>query len=259
MSRVTHKLRDQSGVSILMALFLSLVCVVVSAVIFAAGTTVSGRFANLGTMDQRYYGVTSAVELIKDDLEGEEVPVVEKLTYRESSSDTITIQNYDIKVKGASPSKDSASSFAEILAEWLVLGTSTSHGSPTASDVYDWMYELPIGSTTEDSILELSIGDSVVGAARKEQLDVKAQVAIEKDTGNATIVINSTPSNGGNIVYGMQARFTQEGEPDPKSNIDRRPILDGEGNEIDYYYIITVEKTTKLKWTFGDVSTLSRW
>ena len=66
MASIRRKLRSERGASITFALLLFLVCAVVSSVAIVAATTSSGRLAQLGKMDQRYYAVNSAAELICD-------------------------------------------------------------------------------------------------------------------------------------------------------------------------------------------------
>ena len=66
MNVIRNKLRSSRGASITYALLIFLVCAVVSAVVIVAATTSSGRMSELAAMDQRYYAVTSAAELLKD-------------------------------------------------------------------------------------------------------------------------------------------------------------------------------------------------
>lgn len=69
-NRIKAKLRSKSGASITFALLLFLVCASLSAVILVAATTASGRMASIAGTDQRYYSVTSAAELLRDELSG---------------------------------------------------------------------------------------------------------------------------------------------------------------------------------------------
>lgn len=75
MKAVRKKLISQSGASITFALLLFLVCAVISSVVIVAGSTAAGRMARVAQMDQRYYAVTSAVELLKDAIDGRTVTV----------------------------------------------------------------------------------------------------------------------------------------------------------------------------------------
>jgi len=59
---------NNSGATILIALLFFLVCAIAGAIILAAATTSSGRIAGLAGQEQTYYSVTSAADLIRDDI-----------------------------------------------------------------------------------------------------------------------------------------------------------------------------------------------
>lgn len=68
MNAIGRKLRSRRGASITFALLLFLVCAMVSSVAIVAGTAAVGRVSNMAEADQRYYAVTSAVELLKSEM-----------------------------------------------------------------------------------------------------------------------------------------------------------------------------------------------
>ena len=68
--RIMQKLRAQTGASITFALLLFLVCSVLCSVILVAATASAGRMARIRDMDERYYAVTSAAEVLKGLLDG---------------------------------------------------------------------------------------------------------------------------------------------------------------------------------------------
>lgn len=78
--KIMAKLKNDGGVSIIFALLAVLVCSVVSIVMIRSVTASSGRFSNLSEMDQRYYSVISAAELVKDSLEDTRLTVVRTRT-----------------------------------------------------------------------------------------------------------------------------------------------------------------------------------
>lgn len=83
---LAKKLRSSKGASIFVALLLLLVCMMVASVVIASASAASGRLSELATMDQRYYSVTSAAELLRDLLEGEEV------TFTQTRTDVVTTE-----------------------------------------------------------------------------------------------------------------------------------------------------------------------
>ena len=78
MHKLKQKLKSQTGASITFALLLFLVCAVVGSVVLTAGTAAAGRMSELAKMDQRYYSVTSAAQLLQDTIDGKQVKVTQK-------------------------------------------------------------------------------------------------------------------------------------------------------------------------------------
>jgi len=83
MKAIKNKLQSKRGASITFALLLFLVCAVISIVLVVAGSAAAGRMSQRAETDQRYYAVTSAVELLCDDFKGMQVTV----EYSKKSSD----------------------------------------------------------------------------------------------------------------------------------------------------------------------------
>ena len=75
-----RKIKSSRGASLSIALFLFLICSVLGAVLLTAATTASGRLADLAEMDQRYYAVTSASELLAKELTKEPVTITRTKT-----------------------------------------------------------------------------------------------------------------------------------------------------------------------------------
>ncbi len=72
---VLKKIRSRKGASITFALLAFLVCAVVSSVVLAAASASAGRASDLAAMDQRYYAVSSAAQLFRDTLDGQEFTI----------------------------------------------------------------------------------------------------------------------------------------------------------------------------------------
>ncbi len=69
------KLQSNKGASLMVALLLFLVCAAVGAVILAAAAATAGRMSERAKMDQRYYSVSSAAELLANQLCDKEVKI----------------------------------------------------------------------------------------------------------------------------------------------------------------------------------------
>ena len=86
MSAVKNKIKDRRGASITFALLIFLVCSMVSIAVVVAGSAAAGRMSQRAETDQRYYAVTSAVELLCDDFKGKTVTVEYE---KEASASTV--------------------------------------------------------------------------------------------------------------------------------------------------------------------------
>ena len=63
-----RKLRSESGATLLMALLFFLLCALASSVVLAAGSTASGRIAGLEQDQQAFYTVTSAAQVLQEEI-----------------------------------------------------------------------------------------------------------------------------------------------------------------------------------------------
>ena len=92
-----QKASSQTGASITFALLLFLVCAIVSSIVIVAATAVGGRASKMAEMDQRYYAVNSAAELVRDILEAPRV------TVETGTQTTSTVDQDDAVVAGTTP------------------------------------------------------------------------------------------------------------------------------------------------------------
>lgn len=70
---VSRKLKDNSGASILLALLFFLLCALAGSVVLAAGSAAAGRMKDVNAKEQAYFSVTSAAELLKEEIEGKSI------------------------------------------------------------------------------------------------------------------------------------------------------------------------------------------
>ena len=134
------KLKSNSGASLSLALLLFVVCAVVGSVILAAVTAGSGRMSKLAEMDQRYYSVTSAAELLRDTLDGQCITIIRKKTtkttttryYSGGSDGPKTEVSYDYKMSTLSDGRTNRSSDMSL--------------QPKVSILADFVLEMVFGS-----------------------------------------------------------------------------------------------------------------
>lgn len=73
--KVKGKLRSRQGMTLLLSLLLFLVCAVAGSVALTAGTASSGTISERAELDQRYFSVMSAAELLRETFDGKSVTV----------------------------------------------------------------------------------------------------------------------------------------------------------------------------------------
>lgn len=73
--KLKGKLRSRRGATLLLSLLLFLICAVAGSVAITAGTASSGTVSERAKMDQRYFSVTSAAELLRKTFDGKYVRI----------------------------------------------------------------------------------------------------------------------------------------------------------------------------------------
>lgn len=89
--KLKKKISSESGASITFALLIFLVCTVAGSIILTAGTAASGRIAQLTRIDQKYYSVSCAAQLLGKELSGQEV-VIKRI--KEDNNGTVSYSTY---------------------------------------------------------------------------------------------------------------------------------------------------------------------
>ena len=73
MKRIRRKMRSKRGASITFALLIFLVCAMVSSVVIVSATTAAGHMSSQAEMDERYYAVAEATQMLRNSIEGKQV------------------------------------------------------------------------------------------------------------------------------------------------------------------------------------------
>ena len=123
---IRAKLKDNTGASITYALLLFLVCAVVGSVVLAAGTAAAGRMSQAVENDQRYYAVTSAVRVLREQLDKRSNTIVftdknddRKVTVNSVPSENYTFAN-DVYLGSYPPNPTSMTDYASAVVAGIV-------------------------------------------------------------------------------------------------------------------------------------------
>ena len=277
--RLTAKLRSGRGASITFALLLFLVCAVIGSVVLAAGTAASGRVSQLAQADGRYYAVTSAAQLFREELNGQGFITVEQTrtgTTDSSHPFTRTTEKAEdgtvINVADTGPSRfnDSDYSFGNYsdptlkkgdallgdtllgkIALALVCGKdATGYGS-----VHDFGVDFPVITATENTVWnDLNMTASVKNesnAVVTEDVDVSVEVF-----SNGTVKLTFS-SDGLSVSFTMTPNLlpTDVSYSVPGETV-KSEVTDTE-NRIDtvtYTLAVTETKTDKIEWTASPIT-----
>ena len=67
-----NRIRSNSGATILLALLFFLLCALAGSIILSAGSAAAGRISGLKETEQSFYSVTSAAQIMREEIEGQE-------------------------------------------------------------------------------------------------------------------------------------------------------------------------------------------
>ena len=201
MEMLRKKLKSQSGVSIIMAMFLFLICAVIGSLVLTAATTAAGRKALAAQSDQRYYSVDSAARLIRDLVEEGSVTLLRTETQRTEYVDGITryvetdtseTERISSEEKDAEYSVPVLTHGGNTLADSDLLAFAVKSLIPALNETdsnYGWDWE-SVGS------------DSASGAlpGKTFSISVPDDVA-ETDTSFLNAAVNMTVDAEGNLIF----------------------------------------------------------
>ena len=219
--KLKQKLKSQTGASITFALLLFLVCAVVGSVVLTAGTAAAGRMSELAKMDQRYYSVTSAAQLLRDTIEGKQVKVT---------------QNY-ISIDGAAPSPQGGQTFEGA-------------DSPVLRDAAE-----KLTGTTEigEDGLERNWNLTVTNGPENAALNVKIEETLSPDGTMTMRISNDANNNSGGTtgpayVYTLQMVFSADKVESVDSRMKEQYTPEGKKTVIK-----TETKTTSITWKLNSI------
>ena len=136
LQRASERLRSERGASLPLVLFLFLICAMAAAIVLAAATASTGRFAKLVESDQLHNSVSSAAGFMKDYIEGQGEVVIERSCTQEADGDL----SYTGSIAAGGSTKElpgSASTFMEKISLYTVFGADTVAAGDIEGDEYN--------------------------------------------------------------------------------------------------------------------------
>ena len=174
-----------------MALLLFLICAMAASVVLTAGTAAAGRASELPESDQAYYSVTSAVNLLRDQLlgtdgEGHAVTVAVRATGVGSST-----PSYQVTVNTDGVAAGTSYTLLERAAVCLLFGSngevSDEADAQTAAAKYftkhswnGWASQVGFSAGTVEEF-DLTHNAAGLDSAQQQELALKGEASIDND------------------------------------------------------------------------------
>lgn len=250
MKRAGKKLRSERGASLMMALLLFLVCAVLGSVVLVAGTVSSGRLANLAEMEQHYYAVNSAAELLRSGLCGKDgdaalifqrskiVTESTPLSIDDSGNVTEGSPTTEEKYRNLLPDVSAADPGAKLqrfLGLYLIFGT-----DEVSADGTKEQYERVPGA--EGSLPEDFSFTITVDGKEELQVDVKPSV---KNNGQLELELQNHKGTDKYKLYLLLAA-----QLDPELSTSESSETKSDAGAVILEQIRTETKTNKISWSF---------
>lgn len=273
MNAVQRKLHDRSGATLTVALLFFIMCAAAGSVILAAATTSTGRLSQLQASDQNYYAVVSAAKLIRDEIDGQTIGVMqtetktvttirtEKTEKDESGADvkvveetTKTEYSYSNPVFEHPEDTTTGAVNRSKTTTGTVITSETKFESFSNTDVVDSFYLLDAlrndasnhtkgqertgALTTVDFMKDMK---DTSAPQNKKDLNTKRTIS-EADYSVASDVFTSALMNGTDYIYtdtfivtATLTKFTLPGSAASTLPVDVRIVMNGQGNIKAYF------------------------
>jgi len=250
--RNSARSRLQRGASLPFALFLFMICSLLAAVVLSASTAAVGSYKGITEMDQRYYSVTSAADLLKSKI-GNSALSMQLVRQKDGSGNEKTI---DVKIDGKTASvvsfnesnqtlkiQESELTLSELTAVyWLLGGTQPSTG-------YDQVNEIPAAPITTSVENKYKL-DFKGDPADSDMVASKLNTAITSivDSNGLTLQIDSphdSDSDSEKNFYSLALHF----DADIDESQSERTVRNADGTDT-----TTTTTTVTLTWMASDIS-----
>lgn len=252
MNAMKNKIQSQRGASITFALLLFLVCAIISSVVIVAATAVGGRASQMAELDQRYYAVNSAAELLRDVLEAQTVTVTmgTKTEWKEDQNGVEVGDSRTITANAPSITLNDSTEPISDSSDYLILGAAVQlvKGNPASGSDEEKkaaLESLPDIPALKPLTLEAS-GDGITESI----LDVNMTIQNVSD-GKLHIKVSNADTSRGTYTLGMtfKSDIVQNKNKQKSQGAPEDPSLDEDG-KIVFTRQVTENNTTvsTIKW-----------
>ena len=260
MNAMKNKIKSQKGASITFALLLFLVCAIISSIVIVAATAVGGRASQMAQLDQRYYSVNSAAELLRDVLEQQTVVVTagtKTVTTVDQDENPVQKKDSDNKPMQDTDGKPIYDQSEEALDKVVTVNdeeTTDTESLITAA-------ALLFSGTEEKTLGSLSLKATLSGAAKEaDSLSVTITPTPDKTNRKLYITVSNTIHDKGTYTLGLtfKADIVKNENERTSYSAPKPTTEDGRIVEGEYTRVKTVYKTkvSTIRWKLIDMQTV---
>ncbi len=181
-----RKLASRRGASITFALLLFLVCTVIGVIVLVAGTASAGRFSRLSESDSRYYAVSSAAQLLRDEIRGREVTVTRSRTTQVTV--TTTSYRYQADENGDGVAEEHTAVAKDVHEGTPTYSYSVTSKIPGSTDAFDALQAMPF---LKEAAEYYALGELGPDAAAAWGSTVSLAQDEERDLGTVTLTLKN--------------------------------------------------------------------
>ena len=229
--KLKRKLRSRRGMSLLLSLLLFLMCAVGGSVALTAGTASSGTVSERAKLDQRYFSVTSAAELLRQKFDNMRVD-----------------ENMNVFQKKDNREQKISGSVAEFVKDQSLYLLSEKHD--------DWLYEGDKSALQTNAEKWLTLADNTsklyaVSVASGDDMSAETLSVL-----NATVkIVRKRPEELNFIVTSNIERKNASGEKTPEKETLSLKIKYAASVLKEVKTTADGEKTVfQVNWEIGDIS-----
>ena len=236
MQALRQKACSQRGASITFALLLFLVCAIISSIVIVAATAVGGRASRMAEMDQRYYAVNSAAELLRDVLEAPTVTI---------TTGTTAVSTVRLDKEPVSPATQTP----------IPMTVTYDDGAGTPTDITDETGSLVVAAAllSEGQTATLP-QEALLECADMPFLNVTLTPVPSDDRGKLTLDVSNTDTSRGAYTLRLTFKANRTQSADSRTTYGTPVLADGQ---------YTMEKTevntttTVIRWKMIDLQTVT--
>lgn len=247
---IKKKLRSDRGATLSMAMLLFLVCAIVGGVIIAAATAAAGRLSQIAETDRRYYNVTSAVQVLSEQIAGEEVTIDQIKTYNEIVGGSAGAGTYEIRINGTKYRQGGSAALDFLSARALQMMFGNLLIDPEEEENWDISIDSEKSWTPDSGAsFTMSLKDNATSEQLGEMVECKGFV---KEDGSLIINVKNKVSGDDSVYSVALIMLPNIAERTETDETDAVPVS-ADGTDAELQVTKEIKKSTVISWYVSSI------